>query len=125
MKILLAEDDLSICTVVRICLERVGGHQVVVVHDGKAAVDKAASSPFDLILLDGMMPILDGVSACRQILARGIRSPIIFMTAKSQESDISLGLSSGAIGYIQKPFDPQTLPSLINTILAQKGRLVA
>ena len=125
MKILLAEDDLSICTVVRICLEKVGGHHVTVVHDGKAAVEVATSAPFDLILLDGMMPILDGVSACQQILASGVKSPIIFMTAKSQESDISMGLSSGAIGYIQKPFDPQTLPTMINSILTQKGRLVS
>ncbi|MBX9768224.1 MAG: response regulator transcription factor [Bdellovibrionales bacterium] len=125
MKILLAEDDQSICTVARICLEKIGGHQVTVVNDGKAAVDQSVIANFDVILLDGMMPVLDGISACKQMISLGIKSPIIFMTAKSQESDILDSLSAGAIGYIQKPFDPQTLPALIQSILSQKGRLAA
>jgi DNA-binding response OmpR family regulator len=125
MKILLAEDDVSICTVTRLCLEKIGGHQVTVVHDGKAAVEKTLAETFDVILLDGMMPILDGVSACRQMIAHGIRSPILFMTAKSQESDISEGLSAGAIGYIQKPFDPKTLSAMIQTILSEKASVAA
>lgn len=121
MRILLAEDDLSICTVAKVCLEKIGGHQVTVVHDGKSAVDYSLAQSFDLILLDGMMPVLDGVSACRQMLMQGVTSPIVFMTAKSQESDIAEGLNAGAIGYIQKPFDPKTLPSTIQSILNQKG----
>ena len=120
MNILLAEDDSSIALIAKLSLERIGGHVITLAEDGNVALHKAMSQPFDLIMLDGMMPGKDGLTVCREIQkSHPHPPPIIFLSAKSQESDIREGLSSGAIGYIQKPFDPRTLNQEILKIVAQ------
>lgn len=118
MKILLAEDDDNIVAVIKLALERLGGHQVSRVEDGEAAVERARSESFDLILMDSMMPKKTGLRACYELKhTYNILTPIIFLSAKSQESDIKEGLQNGAIGYIQKPFDPKTINTSIQDIL--------
>lgn len=111
MKILLAEDDRSIQIIAKLTLQKVGGHEVVAVNNGREAIEAAQSENFDLILLDGMMPEVDGFEACRQLKAieetRNI--PVIFLTAKNAQNDLDEGYSVGAIGYIVKPFDAQDL----------------
>ena len=121
MKILLAEDELDIQFVTRIALED-EGHQVIIVDDGQAAVNRALAEPFDVILLDVMMPRLDGLGACRQLKAdpRTRDLPIIFLTARSQQFEVQAGLRLGALGYIIKPFDTFTLGSEIATLLARR-----
>ena len=119
MKILLAEDDVNIRSITKMTLERMGGHLVVAVENGAQAVDIAARESFDLLILDGMMPELDGFEACSQI--KSVEgpcqfSPVIFMTAKSQASDIQEGFNRGAIGYIVKPFDVKTLCDEIQSL---------
>jgi two-component system, OmpR family, alkaline phosphatase synthesis response regulator PhoP len=118
MNILLAEDEPDIQLVARIALED-EEHYVVVVDDGNAAVERARAEPFDVVLLDVMMPRLDGFGACRQLKAdpRTRHIPIIFLTARSQEFDVRDGLQLGAIGYIIKPFDAFTLASEIEALL--------
>ena len=118
MNILLAEDEPDIQLVARIALED-EEHYVVVVDDGNAAVERARAEPFDVVLLDIMMPRLDGFGACRQLKAdpRTRHVPIIFLTARSQEFDVRDGLQLGAIGYIIKPFDAFTLASEIVALL--------
>src|SRR5215510_11890985 len=120
MNILLAEDEPDIQLVARIALED-EGHFVVVVDDGAAAVERAQAEPFDVVLLDVMMPRLDGFGACGQLKAdpRTRHVPIIFLTARSQSFDVRDGLSLGAIGYIIKPFDVFTLWGEIETLLTQ------
>ena len=118
MKILLAEDDQHIVIVLTMSLTRLCNHVVVHAADGQAALDQALSEKFDLILLDSMMPKKDGIRVCQELKTQhSLETPIIFLSAKSQESDIREGLQMGAIGYIQKPFDPKTICQQIDEIM--------
>lgn len=120
MNILLAEDEPDIQLVARIALED-EGHRVVAVDDGEAAIERALAETFDVVLLDVMMPRLDGFSACGRLKAdpHTRHIPVIFLTARSQEFDQRDGMRLGAIGYIIKPFDVFTLTSDITALLAQ------
>jgi len=122
MNILLAEDEPDIQFVTRIALED-DGHDVVTVDDGQAALAAALAAPFDVILLDVMMPRLDGMGACQQLKAnpRTSQIPIIFLTARSQQFEIQAGLQLGALGYIVKPFDTFTLAKEIMAIMARRS----
>jgi two-component system phosphate regulon response regulator PhoB len=121
MHVLLAEDEPDIRLITSLSLEE-AGYSVTVVNDGAAAVAAAHTDTFDVLLLDVMMPLLDGFAACTQIKAnphtRGL--PIIFLTAKSQEAEVQQGLALGAIGYIVKPFDVFELANQIENLLAHK-----
>lgn len=118
MKILLAEDDVSISVVVKLALEKIGGHKVEVASDGNLAFQMAVEREYDLIILDGMMPGKDGMTVCHDLKkTHKSEVPIIFLSAKSQESDIMEGMQKGAIGYIQKPFDPKTINIQIQKIV--------
>jgi DNA-binding response OmpR family regulator len=119
MHILLAEDDPAVSIVIQICLEKIGGHTVQLVGDGAAAVSLAQRESFDLIVLDGMMPIKSGLQAATEIRAAGIVStPIIFLSAKNDERDIAAFLSLG-VGFIPKPFEPTQICAKIDSILNQ------
>lgn len=121
MKILLAEDDPHISLVTQLCLEKIGGHSVVLCTDGEAALQTALRQPFDLILLDGMMPKKDGLQVAFDLQANGVvGTPIIFLSAKTDEKDVKEFLRLGA-GHISKPFDPQQICTRIDEILAAAG----
>jgi CheY-like chemotaxis protein len=122
MKILFAEDEPDIQFVARIALED-EGHQVVTVDDGQAAFERALAEPFDVILLDVMMPRLDGLGACQKLREdpRTRDIPVIFLTARSQQFEIQAGLRLGALGYIVKPFDTFTLANEIANLLARRN----
>lgn len=124
MNILLAEDEPDIQLIVRIALED-AGHDVMVVDDGQAAVEHARDARFDVVLLDVMMPRLDGLGACEQLKADPATAelPVIFLTARSQQSEVQAGLRLGALGYIIKPFDAFTLADEIAAILARHTSL--
>jgi len=123
MKILFAEDEPDIQFVARIALED-EGHQIVTVDDGQAAFERALVEPFDVILLDVMMPRLDGLGACRKLQddPRTHDIPVIFLTARSQQFEIQTGLRLGALGYIIKPFDTFTLAKEIENLLARRNK---
>lgn len=118
MKILLAEDDLNIINIARLVLEKVGGHHVDTATDGGEALQKALNEDYDLIILDGMMPIHPGAEVCRlyQQQKQQNQAKVIFLSAKSSQEDIQEFLKLGH-GYIQKPFEPQNLCQLIDNIL--------
>lgn len=116
LKILLAEDDHNIATIAMMALETFGGHEVTHADDGEKAYKMAQDGDFDLLLLDEMMPKMNGLKVCKTLLTEGFRTPIIFLSAKSQSTDISL-FESLAEGFIPKPFDPSTLCSEIDQIL--------
>ena len=101
-KILVADDDLNICELLRLYLEK-EGFEVVMAHDGEEAVAKFESEKPSLILLDIMMPKLDGWQVCRQIRQKS-DCPIIMLTAKGETFDKVLGLELGADDYVVKPF---------------------
>ena len=121
MKILLAEDEPDIQFVTRVALED-DGHQVVTADDGLAALERVRAEPFDVILLDVMMPRLDGLAVCRQLKADPQLShvPVIFLTARSQQFEVQAGLHLGALGYIVKPFDMFALGREIKALLDRR-----
>ena len=109
--VLLVEDEEDIRKVAQISLQFRGGWKVFVAGDGEEALRQAASVRPDVILMDCMMPKMAGYEACRRLKQDPELShiPVIFLTAKSQESEIQHGLSLGAAGYLVKPFNPMTL----------------
>jgi two-component system alkaline phosphatase synthesis response regulator PhoP len=125
LKILLAEDDPNISVIVKMALESLGGHKVFVVENGQKAVERAQKEKFDLILLDEMMPVMNGLKACEEI-KNSVEShpPIIFLSAKSQEQDVRQFKAMG-LGYLPKPFDPakicQQLTGLLHSSLKETG----
>jgi two-component system OmpR family response regulator len=117
-RILYVEDEASIRTIAITVLEAVGGFAVVACSSGKQALEAAPTAAVDLILLDVMMPEMDGpatLMALRQ-LPQTAQTPAIFMTAKVQASEIQHYKSLGAIEVIAKPFDPMTLSAQISEI---------
>src|SRR5262245_8141747 len=118
MKVVLAEDDLDIQLVARLALKR-AGFTVRVVGNGQEALDAIRQEAPDVVLLDWMMPELDGPETCRRLKADPVTMsiPVVFLTAKSQEAEIQRGLSLGAAGYVTKPFDALTLGQHIKDIV--------
>lgn len=117
-RILYVEDEGDIRTVTAMALEAVGGFSVIACGSGKEALAAAPDANADLILLDVMMPGMDGLATLGALrgLARTADTPVIFMTAKVQASEIQQYLRLGAIDVIAKPFDPMTLSEQIGEI---------
>ena len=118
-KILVADDDLNICELLRLYLEK-EGFEVVMAHDGEEAVVRFESEKPSLILLDIMMPKLDGWQVCRQIRQKS-DCPIIMLTAKGETFDKVLGLELGADDYVVKPFDTKEIVARIKAVLRRSG----
>ena len=118
-KILVADDDLNICELLRLYLEK-EGFEVVMAHDGEEAVARFESEKPSLILLDIMMPKLDGWQVCRQIRQKS-DCPIIMLTAKGETFDKVLGLELGADDYVVKPFDTKEIVARIKAVLRRSG----
>jgi len=117
-KILYVEDEPDIQAVARIALETVGSFTLEVCSGGQEALDRAPGFDPDLILLDVMMPGLDGpdtLQALRKLPGMEAK-PVIFMTAKVMDSEVQRYLDLGAIGVIPKPFDPMSLAQQVTTI---------
>ena len=115
MKILVVDDEKLLVKGIKYNLEQ-EGYQVVTAFDGEEAVHLAHDESIDLILLDLMLPKLDGLTVCRTV--RGFSDvPIIMLTAKSEDIDKILGLEYGADDYITKPFNIREVPSRIKAIL--------
>ncbi len=103
MNILLAEDDLRLARAVRRVFEE-ETHHVELVGDGQAALDKASDGPFDVMVLDVMLPKLDGFEVCQRLRTGGSRLPILMLTARTEVTDRVKGLDAGADDYMIKPF---------------------
>ena len=113
--VLVVDDEARIREVVQYALER-EGYRVTAVGDGRAAVETAEAIPFDLVVLDVMLPELDGLSVCRRI-REGARTPILFLSARGDELDRVLGLEIGGDDYLTKPFSPRELVARVRAIL--------
>lgn len=119
-RILFVEDEPDIQTIVQIALESIGGFSVEACDSGAQAINKAADFSPDFILLDVMMPDMDGpetLKALRELPATA-STPVIFMTAKAQPHEIQRFRSLGALDVITKPFDPMTLSDRVAAILS-------
>jgi two-component system OmpR family response regulator len=120
-RVLVAEDDLAIQKVIGMSLRIRGVNEVVFTSDGEECLAAVNGVRPDLILLDVSMPKLDGYQTCRMLkLNPETRSiPVIFLTARVQSHEVSRGMNAGALGYLNKPFDPVTLHDQIMAILAK------
>ena len=114
-KILIVDDDENICELLRLYLEK-DGFDTIVANDGEQAVDFASKYSPDLILLDIMLPKLDGWQVCREI-RKTSETPIIMLTAKGETFDKILGLELGADDYVSKPFDTKEVIARIKAVL--------
>lgn len=119
-QVLVAEDNPKQAELVRRYLEH-DNHRVVVVHDGRAAIDEARRREPDLIVLDVMMPKVDGLDVCRVLRAES-DVPIVLLTARTTEDDVLLGLDLGADDYVTKPYSPRQLAARIRAILRRTRR---
>ena len=121
-KILIAEDERDIRDLITFTL-RFAGHEVIATSNGEEAFHTAIKEIPDLILLDVRMPRMTGYEACERIKddehTRHI--PVVFLSAKGQDSEVQTGLEAGATEYILKPFSPDQLTERIRAILAQKN----
>ncbi|HVB65733.1 MAG TPA: response regulator transcription factor, partial [Nitrolancea sp.] len=114
-KILIVEDEAIVADVVSRYLRR-DGFQVLIAGDGQAALDIAREQSPDLVLLDLMLPKIDGLEVCRRL--RAVSSvPIIVVTAKGDEADRIVGLELGADDYVSKPFSPRELVARVRAVL--------
>ena len=123
MKLLFAEDDRDLCRVVRVLLER-SGYSVDVVHNGVDAVDYVRGGDYDGLILDWMMPKLDGVTALKRLRGEGIDLPCLMLTARSAVDDRVDGLDAGADDYLSKPFQTKELLARIRAMLRRRSAIV-
>ena len=119
VSVLVAEDDRNIAELLQMYLER-EGYAVTVAYDGGQALTKFRSIQPDLVLLDVMMPVMDGWGVCRAIRAES-QTPIIMLTAKGETDDKVSGLKAGADDYITKPFEMKELLARIEAVLRRTG----
>ena len=117
-RICYVEDDADIQRIVRLSLERIGKMTVEVVGDPTVAIDAMLAFKPDLVMLDWMMPVLDGPALFRQMKQRPETSalPVVFITAKAAQRDLDELLALGAAGTISKPFSPKDLPEQLRAI---------
>lgn len=120
-KILIIEDDIDIAAIERDYLE-IDHFEVEIVTDGKEGLEKALGGGFDLILLDLMLPGIDGFTICRK-LRESLDIPILMVTARREDIDKIRGLGLGADDYIEKPFSPSVLVARVKAHLSQYARL--
>ncbi|MDR6317037.1 DNA-binding response OmpR family regulator [Actinoplanes couchii] len=113
--VLVAEDDPKQAELLQRYLEH-EGHAVVAVADGRAALEEIRRNPPDLVVLDVMMPRVDGLDVCR-ILRRDSELPVLMLTARTSEDDLLLGLDLGADDYMTKPYSPRELTARVRTLL--------
>ncbi|KYC71916.1 MULTISPECIES: response regulator transcription factor [Heyndrickxia] len=115
-KILVVDDEPSIVTLLKFNLEQ-AGFEVLTASDGNEGYDTARREKLDVIILDLMLPGMDGMDVCKQLRLGKINTPILMLTAKSDELDKILGLELGADDYITKPFSPREVVARVKAIL--------
>ena len=123
VKVLIIEDEPNMVIGLKDSCEY-EGYEVAVARDGKEGLEKAATEKPDIILLDVMLPAMSGIDVCRTLRSRGIETPIVMLTARSQETDKVVGLEVGADDYVTKPFSIKELLARIRAHLRRAARQV-
>jgi two-component system alkaline phosphatase synthesis response regulator PhoP/two-component system response regulator VicR len=123
-KILVVDDERHIVRLIQVNLER-AGHQVVAAFDGKEALKKVASENPDLLVLDVMMPFMDGFEVLKHLKsdAKTKDIPVVMLTAKAQDADVFRGWASGVDMYLTKPFNPMELLTVIKRIFEAREQM--
>jgi two-component system, OmpR family, response regulator ArlR len=124
MRILVVEDELHLAEALTQILKK-NNYTVDTVNDGEAGLDNALSNIYDLIILDIMLPKMDGISILKEIRKEGLGVPVILLTAKGEISDKVIGLDSGADDYLPKPFAAEELLARIRALSRRKGEVLA
>lgn len=121
LKVLLVDDDDDIRSIGELALVEVGGMTTVLASSGPLALEVAARELPDVVLLDVMMPGMDGLTTFRRLREQPATAaiPVVFVTAKVQRHEVQRYLDLGAVGVIGKPFDPMTLPDELRAIMAR------
>ncbi|MCA9494274.1 MAG: response regulator, partial [Myxococcales bacterium] len=114
-RILLADDDPSLREVARYALDR-AGFEVIEAEDGRAAIERFGRHSIDLVVLDVLMPEVDGLEVCRTLRATS-QVPVVFLSSRGEEVDRILGLELGGDDYLTKPFSPRELVSRVKAVL--------
>lgn len=122
MKILLVEDDVLLSTALFELLNA-NRYTIDIASNGQAGLELALSTEYELILLDWLIPKLDGIALCRQLRSQGYRKSILLLTGKNSNADIVAGLDAGADDYVIKPFDPEALLARIRSLLRRNGAI--
>ena len=120
MRVLVVEDEVRLAATLQDLLE-LNGYTVDVCHDGEAGLDNALTSIYDVILLDVMLPKLDGFTVLRRLRAEGSTTPVLMLTARSELTDRVNGLDSGADYYLTKPFESEELLACVRLLLRRAG----
>ncbi len=120
MKLLIAEDELDLAEALTVFFEK-NQFTVDAVHDGQEAYDYASSGGYDAVILDVMMPKMDGIEVLRRLRADGFSAPVMLLTAKGEKDDRVLGFDAGADDYLPKPFAPDELLSRVRALLRRAG----
>jgi DNA-binding response OmpR family regulator len=120
IRILVVEDEANIAMALEDDLKK-EGYEVEIVRDGDAACSRALEAAFDLILLDIMLPRKDGFDVCRDLRRARVRTPILMLTAKTQEAEKILGFELGADDYVTKPYSPRELRARIKALLRRSA----
>lgn len=120
MRILIIEDEVRLAATLAQLMER-QGYTADICHDGLTGLDNACGGIYDLILLDAMLPGLDGFSLLQRLRGEGHSTPVLMLTARSDVSDRVAGLDSGADYYLTKPFDVQELLACVRLLLRRSG----
>jgi CheY-like chemotaxis protein len=115
MRILAADDEADVRLLLELALKMDPAVTVTIVSSGRDAVDRAVAEPFDLIVLDGLMPDLDGAATCRLLKSdpRTASVPVVFLTALTSDSARAELRAAGAAGFVAKPFDPFTIATAL------------
>ena len=123
MHILIVEDETALAEAVAHILRK-AGHSADRVADGQSALDYIRAGAYDLVLLDIMLPRLDGLSVLRQMRSEGVQTPVLLLTARTTVPDKVAGLNAGADDYLTKPFDPEELLARVGAMTRRKGAMV-
>ncbi len=123
MNVLVVEDEKRLAAALKKILENAGYH-VDAVFDGQTGLDYALSEMYDVIVLDVMLPRMDGFEVIRQIRRKGVSTPVLFLTARSQLRDKVTGLDRGGDEYMTKPFQPEELLARLRALTRRKGEIV-
>lgn len=123
MKLLLAEDERDLSRALVAILKH-NNYGVDAVYDGQDAIDYACAEEYDGILLDVMMPRVDGLTVLRTLRGRGVKTPVLMLTAKGEREDKIRGLDSGADDYVTKPFDMAELLARIRALTRRSGEYI-
>ena len=116
MRLLIAEDEVDLAEALTVFFEK-NHFSVDAVHNGADAYEYAVTGAYDAVILDVMMPKLNGIQVLERLRAEGVKTPIMMLTAKGQKDDRITGFNAGADDYLPKPFDPDELLSRVRAIL--------